>query len=47
MTDTETHSSASVDKTGFEDGWMEDSMVANKLGLLMWPTDKTHKENVG
>ena len=35
MTASETHSSACVDKSGFEDGWMEDSMVANKLGLLM------------
>ncbi len=40
---SETHSSALVEKTGFEDGWMEDSMVANKLGLLMRSTDKIHR----
>ena len=33
-----------MEKTGFEDGWIEDSMVANKLGMLMWSTDKTHKK---
>jgi hypothetical protein len=27
-------------KPGLEDGWMEESTVANKLGLLMWSTDK-------
>ena len=35
MTATETRSSASVENTGFEDGLMEDFMVANKLGLIM------------
>ena len=35
MTASETHSAASVDKTGFEVGWMEDSMVASKLGMLI------------
>ena len=46
MTATETHSSAFVEKTGFEDVWMEDSMEANKTGLLMWSTDKIHKDMV-
>jgi hypothetical protein len=46
MTATEVHSTASMDKSGFEDGWIEDSMVANKLGLLMWSTDKVHREKL-
>ena len=44
MTASETHASASVEKTGFDVGGMEDSMVANKLGLLMWYTGKIHNE---
>ena len=44
MTASETHASAFVDKSGFEDGWIEGSMAANRLGLLMWSTDQTHKE---
>ncbi len=43
MTATEAHSTASMDKSGFEDGWLGDSMVASKLGLLMWSTDKVHR----
>ena len=43
VTASETTSSASVTKSGFEDGWTEDSMVANKLGMFMWSTDQTHK----
>ena len=46
MTATETHPTESADKHGFEDGWLEDSMVAHKLGLLMWTTDETHKERL-
>ena len=46
MTARETHPSASVEKSGFEDGLMEGSMVANKLGLLMWSLDQTDKERV-
>ena len=46
MTATETHSTASMDKSGFEDGWLEDSMVASKLGLLMWSNDKVHKDRL-
>jgi hypothetical protein len=46
MTATETHSTAALDKSGFEDGWLEDSMVASKLGLLMWATDQVHKERL-
>ena len=46
MTATEVHSTASMDKSGFEDGWLEDSMVASKLGLLMWSTDKVHREKL-
>ena len=42
----ETHSSASVDKYDCEDGLTEDSMVAIRLGLLMWSTDKTHMEGL-
>ena len=30
----------------FEDGWLEDSMVASKLGLLMWITDNVHREKL-
>ena len=33
-------------KSDFEDGWMEESMVANNIGLLMWPTDKAHKDRL-
>ena len=33
MTDFETQSSSSVEKTGFEDVWMDDSLVANKFGM--------------
>ena len=44
MADSETHSSASVEKTGIDVVWMEDHMVANNIGLLMWSTDKTHKD---
>ena len=43
---TETHSNASVETAGFEDGWMEESMVANKLGLLMWSPDKIRRERL-
>ena len=46
MTDTETHSSASVEKTGFHNGCVEDSIVAKELGLLMWSTNKIHKERL-
>ena len=46
MTATEVHSTASMGKSGFEDGWLEDSVVASKLGLLMWSTDKVHKEKL-
>ena len=46
MIASETHSSASVEKTGVDDGWIEDSMVANKIVLLVWSTDKTHKERL-
>ena len=46
MTATEVHSTASMDKSGFEDGWLEDSMVASKIGLLMWSTDKVHREKL-
>ena len=46
MTATETHASACMEKTGFEDGWIEDSMVANKIGLLMWSTVKIHTERL-
>ena len=44
MTVSETHSNASVKKTGFEDGCITGSMVASKIGMLMWSTDKTHKD---
>ncbi len=43
MSASETHSSASFDKSGFDDGMMADSMVTNKLGMLMWPTNQIHK----
>ena len=46
MTATEVHSAASMDKSVFGDGWLEDSMVASKLGLLMWSTDKVHREKL-
>ena len=46
MTASETHASASADKAGFEDGWMDDSMVASSIGLLMLSSDKTHKERL-
>ena len=46
MSATEVHNTTSMDKSGFEDGWLEDSMVANKLGLLMWSTDKVQKEKL-
>ena len=46
MTATEVHNTASMDKTGFEDGWLEYSKVASKLGLLMWSTDKVHREKL-
>ena len=35
-----------MEETGFEDGLIEDSMVANKLGLSMWSTDKIHMEKL-
>ena len=44
-TATEVRNTASMGKSGFGDGWLEDSMVANKLGLLMWSTDKVHKRS--
>ena len=44
MTDTDTHSSAIVVNTW--DGLMKDPLVANKLGLLMWSTEKIHKERL-
>ncbi len=37
---------SNVDKSGFEDGWMEGSVVANKFGLCMWHTDNTHQERL-
>ena len=46
MTATETHASASVEKTGFEGGCMEDSTVANKLGPLMLSTDKIRNDRL-
>ena len=30
MTATEVHSTASMDKSGFKDGWLEDSMVCQQ-----------------
>ena len=45
MTDSERHASASVHKPDLKDGLMEDSMVARKIGLLMWSTDNTN--NIG
>ena len=36
MTATEVHSTASMDKSGFEDGWLEDSIVASKSCKLFW-----------
>ena len=47
MTATEVHNTASMDKSGFEDGLLEDSMVASKLGLLMWSSDKGAQGEVG
>ncbi|MFM7987660.1 MAG: hypothetical protein ACKPKO_50940, partial [Candidatus Fonsibacter sp.] len=44
--DSQTLSSVCVDTLGVEYGWMEDSIVANKLGLLMWSTDKLHKDRL-
>ena len=39
------HTPVSVDKTGTElYGCMADSMVAHKIGLLMWSTGKSHKD---
>ena len=35
-----------MDKSGFEDGWLEYSMVASKLGLLMRSTDKVHRDKL-
>ena len=46
LTATETHSTATVDKAGFEDGWLEDSIVASKLGLTMWATDQIHQDRL-
>jgi hypothetical protein len=46
MAATEVHRTASMEKSGFEDGWLEDSMVASKLGLLMWSTDKVQREKL-
>ena len=46
VTAIEAHSAASMDKSGFEDGWLEDAVVASKLGLLMWSADKVHKEKL-
>ena len=28
------------------EGWMEDSMVASNIGMLMWSTDKLHKDKL-
>ncbi len=33
-------------KSGFEDDWMEDTTVASKLWLLMFSTDRAHKERL-
>ena len=35
-----------MERLAFEDCWIEDSVVASKLGMLMWYTDKTHKERL-
>ena len=35
MTDSETRSSACVERSGFDSGWMDDSTVANKLGMFL------------
>ena len=46
MTATAVHITASMDKSGFEDGWLEDSILASRLGLLMWSTGKVHREKL-
>ena len=35
-----------MDKSGSEGGWLEYSMVASNIGLLMWSSDKVHREKV-
>ena len=46
MITSETHSSASVDTIGFEDGSTEGSVVANKLRLLMCSIEKVRGERL-
>jgi hypothetical protein len=46
MTATEVRNTASMYKSGFEDGLLEDSLVASKLGLLIWSTDKVHRQKL-